>query len=206
MRKAILSLSLLLACIGLFAQNSDRWTFNVNESNVIGSFEEDWGGNIFEVNFVAYYNVTPKFHIGVGAGVGSADIVKYHSSWELDTDKKDNIFSAPVFAKIKYDFGSKPTHLYVTGKIGTRIGSVEGYDGETFNPFIYNIAPALGVDINVGGGNKITIEAGIEANGGRYEEVNFKYSDVLNKYVYSDFEKKSDNSWAGIYISVGFSF
>lgn len=204
MKKLLLVSIIILLATSLFAQK--KGSFNIQESNTVGSFDKDWGCNIYDVSFSYLWNIGKVFHIGAGAGVGYSNPIKYYSGWKVDADMSQATITFPVFARLKVDFGTKPTHAYFSAKAGTRAAFVEGFDGENFNPYTANVVPAIGVDINVGDGNKLFIEAGLDANFSKYQQIEYTYSDVLKKYVYDHFENMSDGLWAGAYFSIGFSF
>lgn len=206
--KKIITVFICAACCVMtsYAQKTRSGSFNIQESNSIGTYDEKFGGSVFDVSFSYMWNIGKVFHAGLGAGVGLSNHMKYYNNWDKDDETHEKSFAIPVFARLKVDFGTKPTHGYFAAKIGTRLAFAEGYDGKNFNPYIMNITPAIGIDINVGGGNKLFIEAGVDANFSKYQMINYKWSDSLGEYIYNNFTNEKDGLWAGVYFSVGFSF
>lgn len=167
---------------------------------------DEWSTKSVELNAQYIRDIGKVFHIGAGAGLGTAKPVKYWSQWKMEgTETTEEVMYIPVFVRGKIDFGTKPSHGYFAFKVGTKICEVEGYDGVGFNPYIANISPAIGYDIKLGR-HKLGIEFVVDAIMARYQQINFKYSDLLKKYHYDSFETMSDSVWAGYGIAVTFEF
>lgn len=167
---------------------------------------DDWSTKSVELNAQYIRDLGKIFHLGAGIGLGTANPVKYHSGWKMDDVKKtEEVMYLPVFIRGKVDFGTKPSHGYFAFKAGTKICGVEGFDGETFNPYIANISPAIGYDIKIGE-HKLGIEFVFDAVFARYQEINYAFSDVLGKYIYDNFDTMTDSAWVGYGIAVTFEF
>lgn len=168
--------------------------------------ENDWSTSSVEFNVQYVRDLGKVFHLGAGVGVGTGSPVKYHSGWDLEgTEKREHTLYLPVFVRGKVDFGTKRSHPYFAFKAGTKLCSVEGYDGQDFNPFVANLSPAIGYDIALGD-HKLGIELVVDSVFGRYQEIHYAYNDVLKKYVYDSFVTASDSIWAGFGVAVTFEF
>lgn len=167
---------------------------------------DDWSTKSVELNAQYIRDIGKVFHLGAGVGIGTAKPVKYWSMWKMDdVEKTEEAMYIPVFVRGKIDFGTKPSHAYFAFKAGTKLCKVEGFDGKDLNPYIANFSPAIGYDISIGS-HKLGIEFVVDAIMGRYQEINYKYSDITKKYMYEGFETKTDSMWAGYGIAVTFEF
>ena len=168
--------------------------------------KSDWTTNSVELNGQYIRDIGKLFHLGAGIGIGTAKPVKYWSQWKVDgVEFTEESLYLPVFLRAKIDFGAKPSHAFFGLKAGTRICSVEGFDGKPFNPFVANIAPAIGYDIKVGT-HKLGIELMFDTILGRYQEINSSWDDLLKKYRYESFETRVDNLWGAVGLAVTFEF
>lgn len=169
--------------------------------------EDDWSTNSVEFSASYVRDLGSIFHVGAGMGIGTAKPVKYYSMWKLgaDVSKTQEGIYVPVFLRGKIDFGTRPSHGYFATRVGTKLCSVDGYDGTEFNPYIFDVVPAVGYDIRLGE-HKLGIEFSLNVNKARYQEINFKYEDILNKYIYDNCQLLTDSVWASYGIAVTFEF
>jgi hypothetical protein len=204
MKKCILVFITFLSCNIIFAQKNHC---AIQVAPIFNS-EEEWGTNSYEINAQYVRDCGKIFHIGVGAGFGSATPIKWKSAWKPAYDEgenKEDIIFIPLFAKAKIDFGTKPSHFYAALKIGTRIASVESYGGENFNPYRFNITPSIGYDFKIHK-YKLGVEFILDSNFMQYEEINYVWNDTLEKYIYDNYQLKKDSMWAGVGFGITFQF
>lgn len=201
MKKVSLIILLLCLAISSFAQN--HVAIQVAPYYAVPN---DWTTNSFELNAQYVRDLGKVFHIGVGLGVGTSKPRKYQSAWKLDNiETRESALFFPIFVKAKVDFGVRPSHAFLAIKGGTKLSSVEGFNGNSFNPYVANVSPSIGYDIKIGN-HKLGIELILDAIIGRYQEINYEYSELLNKYIYKDFTTKSDSIWAGLGLGITFEF
>lgn len=167
---------------------------------------DDWSTSSVELNVQLIRDIGDIIHLGLGTGIGTATPVKYYSMWDLgNTEKKEKVMYTPVFLRMKFDLNTNPSHAYFAIKAGTKLCSVQGFSADRFNPYVANISPAVGYDINVGS-HKLGIEFVVDGIFGRYQQINYVYNDLLKKYMYDSFETKTDSFWSAYGIAVTFEF
>jgi hypothetical protein len=179
--------------------------FTIQEDNVIGKFNKNVGSNIYTISFSYSRLFNPLLSGGLGIGVGTGNPIKYTSSHVRDNGTTENSIVIPLFVQLKVRFMKKPTTPFVQGVLGYNIGSVEGFDGEAFNPYGVVFRLVLGGDINIGAGNKLTLGLGIHNQRVTTQDIKYKYSSLLQQYVYDSFNKQS-NGFVGILAFIGISF
>lgn len=202
MKKLIVFFALIITC----GFNSFAQEHIAIQATPCYAVPNDWSTSSFELNAQYVRDLGNVFHLGAGIGLGTAKPIKYHSMWRLDDVEESEIaFFFPLFVRAKIDWSTKPSHPYFAFRAGTKLSSVEGFDGKSFNPYIANFAPAIGYDIKIGS-HKLGIELVADAILGRYQEINYEYIDLLNDYFYEGFETQTDSAWASVGIAITFEF
>lgn len=202
MKKIFLVIIATFASQLCFAQEKISWT--ISENNVIG-LEEDLSSNMFSADFGAVFSFSPKFSIGANAGLGICNPIKYSSMWKVDDVEmsESSIFLLSLYARGQYAFSTKPNHFFIGMDLGTTISSVEGFDGTDFNPYGFFVRPHIGAQFKLGNsGLDLFALVGIQMQNSKTDDIQMKYSEVLKKYVYDDFER-TKQGFTGLYFSLG---
>jgi hypothetical protein len=206
-KKNILFIICLVFSFFSFISNAqDKHSFAFGSKVVIGSIDE-FGGDILVANISYLYNATGRLSVGAGAGIGTADALR---SWSvtnvLEEDKKrDSQLLYSIFARGKFKFTTKPTSLYLLLDVGYNSSSFESWSGESYNPLGFFATPALGLNIGLPNNNIIALSVGIQGQNTQYNEIKYKYSDVLKKMVYDSFSLKS-GGFTGLIFSAEYIF
>jgi hypothetical protein len=192
MKKVVLIL-MLLQSICIISQEKKTY-LSIQENNIYGSWDKSWGCDIFDVEVIYSWRMLGNFSIGAGSGLGLCNPVKYFGLIS-DSEKRETTIEMPIFIRIKKDFGTNQTRLFISLDVGKRLCLVEGYNGDNFNPFTYNITPSFGCDIQLNKVNTLNIGAGFELDHSKYQ--------FIGNHTYT---LKSDGAWAGYLVYIGLSF
>ena len=207
----------MVCALGMMANAQMKLQYSLRENNAMATWvgeQTRMVANVYNVDFSVSTFVGRRFEIGVGAGLGTANVARIAGTTNLSFNapmngKTDYTQTAvvPIYVQAKYHFNPDKSHLYLEGNVGSMLASVDDAVGESFNP--------LGVfyTFNVGGeivlhNNDFRLFGSIGYRN-QFQHVDFmlyEYSSLLHKYVYANQHKQSTLNFGAIVVTVGVKF
>jgi hypothetical protein len=208
MKKVVLSLFMAAAfTLAVCAQDAkkeapeaakihhNKYSVSFETKAVIGKSVHEFGADIFQINASYLYNVSDHIGIGIGAGIGTVDALKY---W-LSMEERDSKIAFSFFGRGKYKFTTKPTSLFLLLDIGYNTSSFEGWSEKSYNPLGFFMSPRLGIDIGLSNKNVIAFSAGLHGQNTQYTQIQYD----------REFKKKGSlesGGFSGLTLSVEYIF
>ncbi len=162
---------------------------------VFGEIFDAFGANLALANVAYTYEIVPRFRIGAGAGIGTANVDNL-------VDGRMSKVAYAAFARFKYNFWGKPSSMFcqLDG----------GYNWADFtNPWNSKkidlgpfFTPSIGYDFSIGKGQKISLTTGFQIQSTRYNET-YIYS---SNYYYGIPASEIEDWYVGVKLAVGYSF
>ena len=224
MKKIVLSFVLVfISLLSMDAQKIGNLSLELAGSMSMG--DSDYGPDKYSFNVVYLFNTSETFKIGLGTGVSynNVRLNERHSLYQKNVDgtiveipnevpyeARKNAIAIPLFVKMKLvmvpQLALKP---YLGVKAGTRFTYLKSISENKINPFVFEAAPALGVDIPVGK-HFMGIEVGADLNLGNLDNqywITKKLISDKNDYNTLFYKNELQKKFTfGLYAALSFTF